>query len=131
MSRIGVPAPNFNWPMFDGKLHPVSLVMARDHRNDQLHVQAWTDQDGFPEPWGTVSVVPHDGQTVFLAGAPDEFFCKTYSENRGVLEQLVAQGLVEPTGDAVQPCGSFVSFPRVRLTAKGKALAPQLFPATG
>ncbi len=48
------------------------------------------------EPYATISAnVPG----AHLSG--DEFIFKTYGENEGVFEQLVALGIIEPTGRAV------------------------------
>lgn len=122
-----LPSPNFLWPAF-GQQVAVTLQLTRDRRHGQLHLQAWQRDDaGFVEPWATASVVPHDGVNVFLCGAADEFYVKNYSENQGVLAALVAQGYVEDLDAAVRPQHSFVDFPRVRLTPKGRALAPELF----
>ncbi len=118
-------AANFAWPI-SGIPFPVVLTLDRDaHR--QLYLSAISFDEGYPEPWGTVSVVPHDGRHIELCDEPDTFFVKTYNENDGVLEALIEQGYVTPTGKSVQPMTSFVEFPQVRLTDKGRSLNPTLF----
>lgn len=123
-----LPASNFEWPMASGS-HPVILTMRRDARTGQLDLRAWCGDEGWFEPWGVVSIIPHDGVTRFLCNAPDELYVKNYSENEGLLEALVAQGFAIDLGASVRPGGAFVVFSRVRLTDKAKALAPALFAA--
>ena len=121
-----IPAPNFQWPMGSGA-HPVILTVRRDARSGQLDLRAWCTDEGYLEPWAAVSIIPHDGVTCFLCNAPDAVYLKNYSENEGLLQALMAQGFAEDLGAPVRPRGSFVAFPRVRLTDKAKALAPTLF----
>jgi len=119
-------APNFQWPMPSGP-HPVILQLRRDPRTAQLVVLAMCNDEGYLEPFANISIIPHDGVTMFLCNGADEFYAKNYSENEGVVTALVAQGLVVDLGAPVRPYGSFVEFPRVRLTDKAKALAPAQF----
>lgn len=121
-----LPAANFQWPLAGGP-HPVTLTLRRDQRNGQLDLRAWCTDEGYLEPWAQVSVIPHDGVSMFLCAARDEVYVKNYSEAEGLLDELVSQGFVVDLQAPVRPHGSFVAFPRVRLTDKAKALAPELF----
>lgn len=127
-----LPAPNFQWPVawMGNRAQPVTLRLRRDDVTGQLDLRADCCDEGFVEPWGTISIIPHDGVTMFLCASRDEVYVKSYSENEGVLEALVAQGYVVDLAAPVRPNGSFVVFPRVRLTDKAKALAPELFMAS-
>lgn len=51
----------------------------------------------------------------------DEICIKTYSENAGLQECLIEQGLIEPT-PVREFASGFVTLPVHRLTAKGKEL---------
>lgn len=51
----------------------------------------------------------------------DEICIKTYSENEGLLECLIEQGLIDPMPERSFASG-FVMLPVHRLTEKGKAL---------
>ncbi len=119
--------PVFNCPTYGGGSHPVSLTLHRDARHGQLRLQAWTNEEGYLEPWSTLSVVVHDGVTLYTADGTDKLFIRDYDANEGCLRALTEQGFITPTGRTEQPAGSFVAFPEAQLTAKGKALAPELF----
>lgn len=73
------------------------------------------------------NTVENDGTSFHPARRDDEVYVKDYPECEGALAQLVAQGYAEDTGMRVRPATSLVDFPLVRLTAKAKALAPELF----
>ena len=127
-----LPATNFLWPVtFLGTVQPVILTLRREVASGQLDLRALCADEGYLEPWGNVSIIPHDGITRFLCAAADELYVKNYSENEGLLDALVAQGFVTDLGAPVRPAGAFVDFPRVRLTEKGRALAPALFGPPG
>lgn len=68
----------------------------------------------FFEPWATLSVnVPE------ASLAEGEFVAKTYSENEGLVEQMVVLGLMEETGKFVQ-VGYAGNCPVMRLTPKAQ-----------
>lgn len=57
--------------------------------------------------------------TVNVPGSPladDEVFIKDYSENEGMLDSLVAAGIVERTGKSVQ--SGFISIPVAKLLVR-------------
>lgn len=66
--------------------------------------------DVFQEPLYTAtSWIGHDG----IKPAPRCAFIKDYSENRGILVELIKHGLLEPTGKVVKT--EFVQFPEAKL----------------
>lgn len=120
----------FNWNLF-GSHYRVILMLTRRSEGPaagRLDLRAVSEEG---EPFGAVSIIPHDGRKMAGACEHDHFFIKNYSENEGVMEQLIEQGFITNTGAEVTPRGSYVTFPMVKLTAKGRALAPDLFPLGG
>lgn len=83
------------------------------HRTDELKA-GWFETDYYQEsggialrlmtsegPYATLSVcVPTTSRKVLLN--PDEFVAKNYSENEGLCEQFVQQGVFQDTGKEVQ-----------------------------
>lgn len=74
-----------------GRSFTVSIWTGRYAHGGALVVELFDEDD--QEPYATLSVN--------VAGAElqdNEFICKTYSENAGLLEHLLAAGVVEHTG---------------------------------
>jgi hypothetical protein len=71
------------------------VIRGQRYRDGQPAWQAYDAEDGAPVATITVNmadyghIMPEDGSEIFV---------KNYSENEGILEQLVEQGIVEDTG---------------------------------
>lgn len=74
-----------------GRPVTVAVETARYANGNRLAVQLIDAADG--SPYATVSV-----NVEGVALADDEFVFKTYSENEGLLEEMIAAGVVAPTG---------------------------------
>ena len=75
-------------------------------------IETWTDDcGGYWEPYTALSVNTDDEIE------EGEFVGKTYSENDGIVEQLLALGLVEDTGKRVS-FGYVVDQPILRIVKK-------------
>lgn len=71
-------------------------------------IELWTNEDGWREPLATV--------TVNIVSDPPAEGCvwvKDYSENAGMLLEMVRLGILEPTGRYTQ--AGFVSVPEARI----------------
>ena len=77
--------------------------------NGNLHVQLMTTE----EPYATLSTNV-DG----IVLDKDCFIAKTYSENEGLCEQFIENGLFEDTGEKVS--SGFVSCPIYRFNGQGE-----------
>ncbi len=73
----------------------LELTFARYRAAPQTAIQLYDAETG--EPWCTASVCLPDQEQ-----APDEVFIKNWSENEGILDALVAGGIVEDTGRVVR-----------------------------
>jgi hypothetical protein len=86
--RIRRPTITVTWPH---KTYTLVVQMERYMHGGGLVVDLVSEDDG--EPYTTVSV------NLGVSGlADDEFVFKTYSENEGLLEKMLAAGIVEDTG---------------------------------
>lgn len=80
-----------------GKSYPVALVEEKYYTNGATVVQAY-DEEG---PFCTLSVnLPESA--MLPKGA---FYAKNWSENTGFVEQLLAQGVIEPVNAPVASSG--------------------------
>ena len=92
-----------------GRTFAVSIQTGRYPYGGGLFVQLI--DEGSSEDYATVSV--NAGSRL----ADDEFVFKTYSENEGILEELLVAGVVETTGRFVE-CGFAGQQPICRLLRK-------------
>lgn len=92
--------------------HPGGHLMIRRYNHGRLAVELH-DEEGV---YCRLSVnVPE------VALAPDEFLFKNYSENQGLLEEMIRLGLVAPTGTTVAV--NMVQAAVCKLTDLGRAEA--------
>lgn len=78
------------------------VVQKRQYDNGRPALQLIDAEDGSPVATATVNLPD-------LPAGPNTVFVKDYSENAGMLEALVAAGVVKPTGQTVR--SGFVEVP--------------------
>lgn len=73
----------------------ILTVNKKSYNNGRIALQL-TDEEGLPYMKATINM-----PTVDLS-ADDHTIIKNYAENEGILEALIIEGIVEPTGKRIQ-----------------------------
>lgn len=75
-----------------GTDHPITFELNHYVKLDNLYVGMITHEDGFAEPWSTLTV------NLQTKCAPDCSFVDIYNNGRDIIDWLVENNLGEPTG---------------------------------
>lgn len=107
MTKVNCVMKMFN--IVHNNVHLECVLSLHEYMNGNTAVKLLArNEDGYLEPYATIST----NTGVLLP--PGSFAAKMYSENEGLVEQLIAAGIVKDTGEYIAGDG-YTNFPVMRL----------------